>query len=737
MNPTYMRLKNYLSYKNQEIDFNNMKNILLILGANGTGKSAFMSAFPFAFYGRSRGVFDKELNNDDVIFINEAGEKNGKAEVEIHFEHSDALYKVIRTVNRAGKQTLDFYSSANLDNPEWIALTMKAGINKRTGKRENSIVRTQQRIVDVLGCNLELFINSVFFEQSNIDTFARGSMNDKDNIFKSAINIDKWSDYGQTMSEQLKATEKELTKVTALIEECGKLDDIEQRMIEYKTESKRLSEENKKLDKEMSINQKEIEHLISEVAKIKEKQATKHQTLKMVNETIQRIQCIKVKIDDADIKLSTKERLVDDMQMSLKKEQATLERITKDMQDKQSLIKNRSQDEVSRLNDELAIVNKEIGSISFQVQENIKKGKSIPTMKCPLGLDCSQLSPDAKANYRADLLKEYNGLMAKSKDIEDKKKSLLDKVQEIKDDLTLQDRVNTLNNEIKTKTLALENTKSSISINNEIILELKKELPQLKEEMHVKQQEKIKFQTEYDRLQSFSSEREDLRIENLRDKQQKSKKMLEEQSSLINDLDSSVKQMEEQKKNAEKYQKSFLQLQTKRDVQKFAISMVRKDIPHLLIKNMVPELRDYTREFVYRLSSGNMDMDFRLDKQLKTKTEGANITNAFEIWADVAGKSFKYQQCSGGERARLDVAIHLAYIVFKSSRSKSETLWLDEVGSALDAEGVEIFVQLIKELMVQYGFKKIFLVTHNVAMAKLIDNTITMSKDQDGSHIKI
>jgi DNA repair exonuclease SbcCD ATPase subunit len=129
-----------------------------------------------------------------------------------------------------------------------------------------------------------------------------------------------------------------------------------------------------------------------------------------------------------------------------------------------------------------------------------------------------------------------------------------------------------------------------------------------------------------------------------------------------------------------------------------------------------------------------MDIDFRMEKSLKS----SDITDAFDIWINVDGRWLKYEMTSGGERTRADVSLHLALVCFMSGRSNTnhETIYLDEVGAALDRNGVENFVAILHSLIEQYGFKKIFNITQNVEMKRMIDNRLSVVKTSEGSKIR-
>jgi len=182
----------------------------------------------------------------------------------------------------------------------------------------------------------------------------------------------------------------------------------------------------------------------------------------------------------------------------------------------------------------------------------------------------------------------------------------------------------------------------------------------------------------------------------------------------------------------------FDAIQNKRRIVKDAMFVAGKDIPHVLLSQSIPEVQDYVQEFISKLSDNRICMEFRMIRELKSKTKGeSQEANAFDPWACIDGRWLKYQQTSGGERARIDVAIHLGWVCFKASRCTNiETLFLDEVGAALDKTGISKLIELLTEIMDTYGFKKIFYITQNPDAKKLLDNRIEVVKTADGSKVR-
>jgi len=844
-----VELKNYMSYRTCKLTSVELRDGLhLIIGrnsenvsedeGNGSGKTSFISAVPFALYGRVRGVFDKELNNEDYVYMDVDGNRPGKCEVTITFDQAGKLYKVYRSISKKGEQALEFTVKSG---SKWNGLTLKRGLNKRTGKQENGIVRTQQRIVDVLGCDVDLFINSVYFEQSNIDTFARGTLGEKDKIIKAAIGSDRWSDYGKVVAADIKNADTEVEKFTTLLGEEGEVKDIEQGVADESAILERLDKTQKQKAKLSEKKQKELRKIELEIVRLDERNKTvvnletQLRELEEVNEASAEIMARNDK-DEAAFREELKEleetgkELKEEIEKleanyaqgdneyngstqmqldgvnvdlevhaaDLARHEAKVENLTKEIAACEKLRKRlseletnpateRTQEDVEALETELAATNEEIGVLTGQQKDIERKAGNVDGSECAFNSLCGFDPTDKdKETIKENLRKQWTSL---NEDIErkgERKQALTGDIEQAKREVKLQEELETVKADIEAYKDVERDLKQAKAETPALVSrqeELRKQRNGIKEDLDTKQalddiERDIKTKNtevettrdtwvrvdesatriaEANEVERKAVVKRNAEIVKTAGKISKCKRenvdklkedlvtVKEDAGILSEDLDTLndeikekqdyIKQLREREEKAKKYKKQMSELEQKLRVMKYTLDMVRKDIPHLLVANMVPELRDYAREHVYNLSNGRQDIDFRMDKDLKTKDTKAH---AFDVWSMKDGRVLKYAQTSGGERGRADVGIHLAYVCFGANRSegKMETLFLDEAGAALDKDGVERLVEIIRNIRIKYGFKKVFLISQNPDMKKLIDSKLLVTMTSEGSTIK-
>ena len=87
-----MRLENFYSYRDLELHFDS-DDMVAVTGDNGSGKSAFLEALVYAFYGECRGTMDEVSSNFG----------NGSHSVEVELETPEGTLGVVRMRSSEGK----------------------------------------------------------------------------------------------------------------------------------------------------------------------------------------------------------------------------------------------------------------------------------------------------------------------------------------------------------------------------------------------------------------------------------------------------------------------------------------------------------------------------------------------------------------------------------------------------------------------------------------------------------
>ncbi|MDP7080886.1 MAG: SMC family ATPase [Candidatus Undinarchaeales archaeon] len=144
-----VRLRNWKCHEDTVLVFRPGTNVLV--GSMGSGKSSIIDAITFALFGSLPGIRSHRMRTDDLIMSRPA--RRLEAEVEVTFDHHGAEYTVKRVLER-GKGTA--YCELRKDGKLIEA-------DKPTP--------VTARVVELLGMDIDLFLNAVYAAQNGIDEF--------------------------------------------------------------------------------------------------------------------------------------------------------------------------------------------------------------------------------------------------------------------------------------------------------------------------------------------------------------------------------------------------------------------------------------------------------------------------------------------------------------------------------------------------------------------------------------
>lgn len=202
---------------------------------------------------------------------------------------------------------------------------------------------------------------------------------------------------------------------------------------------------------------------------------------------------------------------------------------------------------------------------------------------------------------------------------------------------------------------------------------------------------------------------------------------LKEKLEQIGKLEKEISALQEQEREAAKEAADYATL-------KAAFS--QDGIPHQIIRAVVPKLADTANAILMQMTSGNMGVQFKTEKVMKSNSKKEVVT--LDVFIEENGRpALPYLSKSGGEKVKASLSVILSLAEIKSSSAGIQLgmLFIDEA-PFLDGEGVQAYVDALETIQRRYAGIKVMAITHDPTFKARFPQSITVSKDEYGSHVR-
>lgn len=710
MNPLKLSIKNFMTYREAEIDFSQFDSALVLGQHNGdlalsnaAGKSTIFRAIRYVLFG----AYDVSA----VDRIIRRGEK--KCIVEFEFEIDSIHYKIFRSRSK-GSSTLEFYQK---EQDQWIS------------KSSNTNTNVESEIVKLLSLNDSAFHNVYLFSQKDHLHGFLSAKNPKERleIIKNALLLSVYSKLEQKTKENITDTNKEISVISARIESLE--DPIKQK--ETLSEKIALTQtilSDKNLERNNQIEQlnnfqQEINLLESSLDKSSEF------LIKQSKELESELDLIKSKVNltlnNKNKKESEKNKINKDLSINKESLDSAVLNL-KSAMDLPSFNK-------SELKEELQDIAKEETEIKAKLLSNnskiLKLKNPLPQEEvCP---ECFQnITDEYKASHQHKTSEEISSLTDENKLFSSKIEKIQNKKAEINNKISKTEDRNKLIIDLEQKIKILKEKESSLNQNlsssNEVIKMLDDELSSLNNSLHLTNE---KYKSLTDKIEQSSDADLSNKIKDVKLKIQAVKENINKLDSTIltgtNNLAILNDKLEVNNKNIEKYE-FFISQKTILEELLSNYQMVLQGfspigVPNRIIYNILDSFQSNTNIWLNKIKPG-LEIQFLISKDKKGKEEDTFDIKFFENSLELDSS-----ELSGGQEFVIRWALKMGLKdTIENGVPKFKLLCFDEIDERLDEASSTAFMSIIKELEKTY---KVLVITHKDKLKERFNHAILVNNE--------
>lgn len=696
MTPLFLKLENFFSHKESEIDFTQFSSALLIGNvegdydvSNGCGKSAIFEGLLWCLFNKSR-----VAAMNDIIMWGE-----NECMVTIEFSHDQNTYRIRRLRSRVSSTSTVAFDIKD-ESGEWM------DISRSTSKLTNEEIENRIKF------DYKTFVNSAYFRQNDISEFAESDPGRRKEILKSIIDISKWDEYEADAKAKLRSAKGDAKVLEAL---CKDYDQLVKDLATYEERYEESAIAAQQDSEERADVEKKVDKLVKVYNKMKENLDT-DQWDKVSGETD------RLKTDLVD--RTTKSKDLSIKVMKFEREVASLEKRSVDIQtqaDSIILIDN-AEKLLEELRKEVTTHKGDLSSARDRLSD--LKNTHI------LDGECHVCGSVVDTDVHARLVSEYEDAKtsANRKKIfaENKLREITIRTNEYERSLRDKRKKAALLSSIKGVLMQTKIAKEHLVTISEQHIQASTEAEKLRESIATN--EGILASLRSDDFNNLRKQIDDLRGR---------KTVLDAALTKIN---MSVGVYQEKvatcKTKIKEMGESRNQLSIKRDridvLTKLHKIFGKNGIQTLLLNAVIRDLEDTCNKILNTICTDHFEI---IIETQRVGSDGVTMVDTLDLRVKKDGVVQHFKSLSGGEKFRVSLAIRIALSEISSRHGGSalEFLLLDEINSPLDRHGIEtLFINVIKSLEDRY---KIMVITHDDTLKERFDSIIDVTKSNGESSV--
>lgn len=686
MRPISISVKNFASYKQETFSFDDIPDLVAIIGSNGGGKSTFfVDTLTTVLFNRARGTSSQGTGLENLITLGE-----DFLEVEFKFEVDGAIILVTRRRFLKGGQELELFID---------------GVN-----HTDKIKETQAKLESIIKIDYETFMDTVIIGQGNSGSFMKKAPNERKGVFTQVLGLDRY-DVIQTYTKELRKETND--KIKKLEEKQEELSDSLGLKDQYNDEINEGQKEIRRLSSEVSVKEATLEEELSQKAQYEQKVKERSDILNKRSVLQNKVQTISDSIEKGKLVKSNLELTI------VNKESVELEltELTTALEEYQS--------EFTRLSSEkssLDATNNMLTQQAKEIKAKYTRLKEYNEAEC--GFCGHEITESHKQKHLTDWSSEGKQYISK-----------INGNKVVIDEIVI--KLGDLNSSIsssKSKISSLQSKKSEILQAETKLSSIDTRLSELEVELNerkVELAENLLIEVEDIEEKVFSDGSIRMQLTTLRQQQtqwQTKVAVAKNELDKIEKDESKVLQIEQDiKELREKYAL----------LDDLVTGFGKEGIQAIIIDNALPDIEDEINEFLGLLTQDQVSIKFVTQKE-KGKGKKATSIETLDIVINDENGSRTYETYSGGEKFRVDFSCHvgLAKYLAKRAGSAIQFFIVDEGIGSQDEVAKDQFIKAVNKLTTI--FEKVLVITHIPDIIDSFHDKVEVYKDPvEGSKIRV